>query len=86
MILLILFIIYIVSFFVVRYIHRLHSSKHYNLWNNEDCQLNFTWYIPFFNTLVAILYSLFLYIQVQEIENKHDSSNKPKWKLFNWDL
>lgn len=87
MLLIILLIIYIISFFIVRYVHRLHSSKHYDLWNDESCQLNFTWYIPIFNTLIAIFYPIFLYIAIQKIENKQkEPINKPKWKLFNWDL
>ena len=80
MILLILFIIYIVSFFAVRWIYRLHSSKHYDLWNDEDCQLEFTWYVPILNTLTAIIYSILLCIGLLK------TKNKPKWKLFNWDL
>ena len=87
MLLLILLIVYIVSFFAVRYIHRLHSSKHYNLWNDEDCEINITWYLPIMNTLTAIIYSIILYTSVQKPINKPEKPiNKPKWKIFNWDL
>jgi heme/copper-type cytochrome/quinol oxidase subunit 3 len=87
MLLLILFIIYIVSFFVVRWVYRLHSSKYYDLWNDKDCQLNFTWYIPLFNTYIAILYSIILCLSILELKRKSNKSfNKPKWKIFNWDL
>ena len=80
----ILFIIYIVSFFVVRYEYRLCSSKHYGLWLNKDCRLSFTWYIPLFNTFMA-LFLIFVICNEKPKTNKN-VKKYCKWKIFNGDL
>ena len=81
MLLLILFIIYIVSFFLVRYIFRLFSSKGFGIYEDKNCQLHAIWYFPVVNS-VAVLFLFFILLSsIPEI-----IKNKPKWKLFNWDL
>jgi hypothetical protein len=77
-------IIYIISFFIVRYEYRLFSSKGYSIWLDKDCRLSFTWYIPLFNTFMALFLMFVLY-------NEKPKTNKTvkkycKWKLFNGDL
>ena len=81
MLLLILFIIYIVSFFVVRYEYRLFSSKGYSIWTDNKCQLDWTWYFPLLNTVISIVLILVLLDSIPK-----EVRNKPKWKIFNWDL
>lgn len=82
MLLLILFIIYIVSFFLVRYGYRLCSSKHYGIWSDSLCGIDISWYIPILNSIAVVM----LYVRIYTHIHNPNSSNKPKWKLFNWDL
>lgn len=58
--------IYFLSILAMRYMYNLCSSKHYDLWIDDDCKIEFFWFIPVVNTLTAI--SLFIFIL----------NNKPK--------
>lgn len=80
--LLISFIIYIVSFFLVRYEYRLCSSKHCGILPNRECQLDWTWYIPIGNTICVFALFVLLLSNISLLKIKY----KPKWKIFNWDL
>ena len=73
-----LLIIYIISFFWIRFIYRLHSSKYLNIWLNENCKADIFWFIPFFNTIGAFMYTLLILIEI--------INRKIKTKWFNNDL
>ena len=81
MLLLILFIIYIVSFFLVRYIFRLFSSKGFGIYEDKNCQLHAIWYFPAVNSLPVLFLFFILLSSIPEII-KH----RPKCRLFNWNL
>lgn len=71
-------LLYALSVLLIRYLYRLHSSKHLDLWLNEDCHFEILWVIPILNTLSALV--LFL-IMMNKIVNY-----KIKSKLLNTDL
>lgn len=79
MLLIILLMVYILSVISQRYEYRLCSSKHYDLWLNEDCTFSLLWIIPIVNTLVAIGLALFIITTARP-------NKKYKSKWFNEDL
>ena len=83
MIKLILLLIYVVSIIGMRYISRLHSSKHYDIWLDRDCKVALLWFIPFFNTIAMFILGVALFFDIlKRKENKKNTLNK--W--FNLDL
>ena len=76
----ILITIYILSIIGARYTYRLCSSKHYNLWLDEDCKFSLIWILPIFNTISIILIFGFIFIHIDRI------FKLPKSKFFNTDL
>ena len=71
----ILIVIYILSVFLCRYTYRLCSSKHYNLWCDEDCRFSLLWIIPFVNTI--LVFSIVLFIL-------NEKPNKPPRIISKW--
>lgn len=76
-------IIYVLSFFSLRWSYRLCSSRHYRLWMDEHCRVSIMWFIPFFNTLAAITHWWWIWLEVGAPLN---FIKKRKWKIFNDDL
>lgn len=79
MICLILFLVYILSIVLMRYAFRYCSSKHADVWLDEDCRISFLWFIPLVNTLGGIMILLFAYRDTKV-------SKLPKSKWFNTDF
>ena len=78
MITILFLLIYILSFFWIRFTYRLYSSKYLNIWLDEDCKADIFWFIPAVNTFIALLYTLLLISEIIKIKIKN------KW--FNGDL
>lgn len=74
-------IVYILSIIGCRWIYRLHSSKYYDLWLDQDCKFSILWIIPFVNTFVLIICIIFI---ISHIYKKN--INYPKSKWLNTDL
>jgi len=47
--------IYVLGILLIALSYRLHSSKHWDIWLDEDCRPDIVWVIPFLNLIVAIL-------------------------------
>ena len=78
----ILVIVYIASIFLVRWEYRMNSSKHLNVWLDEDCKFNVLWIIPVVNTISGLMLIFIIALDlINTWINKHSSS---KW--LNGDL
>lgn len=75
-------LVYILSIVACKYVFLLHSSRYLDLFDDEDCTANLLWFLPIFNSFMAII--LFIFGLISKI-NKKKISNFINW-LCNYDL
>lgn len=75
-------LIYILSVIWMRYLYRLCSSRHYDIWMDSACRVEILWFVPVINTLSAILLLAFIKGNIKSKKNK--ILCKSKW--LNTDL
>lgn len=71
---------YIFSILGARWGFRRFSSKHLNLWLDEDCQISIVWFVPFINTLLCIVMSIDIMNHYLKIKAKNLKLKLPKSK------
>jgi hypothetical protein len=77
----VLTLIYILSVIGNRWIYRLFSYKHYNLWPAKYCKASLSWFIPAFNTICFIIHVVILIT-----DDDVNFIKLPKSKFLNTDL